>query len=194
VTVESDASSRTRARLITVAAVLIIILSSGAAFLPLAEKVPAPNVVGTLLLAVGIIELLAGTQRRQSKLLCMSAGAITAVAGLLLVLNPVTHIFPTTYLMVAWLVLRSVILAAASTQSAGSVRIWTIVSAATDLVLAFILLAGISIATLIVGIFGPTPEVIASFAWILALSFLVTGLWLLETASCERDFNPGAAG
>jgi uncharacterized membrane protein HdeD (DUF308 family) len=192
VTAQTDASSRTRARLIAAGAVLIMILSAGAALLPLAERVPAANVVGTLLLAAGIVELLTGTQRRQSKILCMLAGVLTAVAGLLLVLNPVTHIFPTTYLVVAWLVIRSVILAAASTQAQGSVRVWTIVSSATDLVLAFILLAGISIATLIVGLFGPTPEIIASFAWILALSFLVTGLWLLETASCERDYGSAA--
>jgi uncharacterized membrane protein HdeD (DUF308 family) len=192
VTAQSDASSRTRIRLITAAAVLIIILAAGAALLPLAESVPPSNIVGTLLLAAGIVELLAGTQRRQSRVLCMLAGAVTALAGLLLVLTPVTHIFPTTYLVVAWLIIRSVILAAASTQSQGSVRIWTIVSSATDLVLAFILLAGISIATLIVGLFGPTPAVIASFAWILALSFLVTGLWLLETASCERESSAPA--
>ncbi|QIK78493.1 hypothetical protein G7077_05835 [Sphingomonas piscis] len=180
-------SNRHRVRLITAAAVLIIILAAGAALLPLADAVPGANVVGTLLLTAGIIELLAGTQRRSSRIPCMIAGGVTAVAGLLLVLNPVTHIFPRSYLIVAWLILRSLILAVVSTRTGGSVRLWTIVSAATDLALAFILLAGISIATLIVGLFGPTPEVIASFAWILALSFLVTGLWLLETASCERD-------
>ena len=189
-TLRTDASSsRTRIRLITAGAVLIMLLAAGAALLPLAERVPAANVVGTLLLAAGIVELLAGTQRRESRILCMVAGGVTAIAGLLLVLNPLTKIFSTTYLIVAWLVLRSVILAAASTQAGGSVRIWTIVSAATDLALALILLAGLSIATLIVGLFGPTPEVIASFAWILALSFLVTGMWLLETASCERELR-----
>jgi uncharacterized membrane protein HdeD (DUF308 family) len=188
VTLRTDPSpNRTRIRLITAGAVLIMLLAAGAALLPLAERVPAANTVGTLLLAAGIVELLVGTQRRESRILCIVAGAVTAIAGLLLVLNPVTHIFPTTYLIVAWLVVRSVILAGASTHSGGSVRMWTLVSAATDLALAFILLAGISIATLIVGLFGPTPEVIATFAWILSLSFLVTGMWLLETASCERE-------
>lgn len=193
-TLRTDAiSSRTRIRLISAGAVLIILLAAAAALLPLADRVPAANVVGSLLLAAGIVELLTGTQRRESRVLCMAAGAITAIAGLTLVLTPLTHIFPTTYTIVAWLVLRSVIMVAASTRSGGSVRIWTIVSAATDLALAFILLAGISIATLIVGLFGPTPEVIASFAWILALSFLVTGIWLLETASCERELRAGSA-
>lgn len=187
-TVATDASSnRTRARLITAAAILVILLAGAGALLPLADRVPGANVIGSLLFAAGLVELLAGTQRRQSKMLCMVAGAVTAIAGLLLVLRPVTHIFPTTYLVVAWLVVRSLILGASSTYSGGSVRKWTLVSAATDLALAMILLTGISIATLIVGLFGPTPEVIASFSWVLALSFLVTGLWMLETASCERE-------
>jgi uncharacterized membrane protein HdeD (DUF308 family) len=188
VTVTTDASSnRTRARLITAAAILIILLAGAGALLPLADQVPGANVIGSLLLAAGVIELLAGTQRRESKFLCMAAGAMTALAGLLLVLRPVTHIFPTTYLVVAWLVVRSLILGASSTYASGSVRLWTLVSAATDFALALILLTGISIATLIVGLFGPTPEVIASFSWVVALSFLVTGLWMVATASCERD-------
>jgi uncharacterized membrane protein HdeD (DUF308 family) len=188
VTAARDASSnRTRARLITAAAILIMLLAAGGALLPLADRVPGANVIGSLLLAAGLVELLAGTQRRQSRILCMTAGSVTAIAGLLLVLRPVTHIFPITYLVVAWLVVRSLIMAASSTYAGGSVRAWTLVSAATDLALALILLAGISIATLIVGLFGPTPEVIASFSWVLALSFLVTSLWMLVTASCERE-------
>jgi uncharacterized membrane protein HdeD (DUF308 family) len=188
VTETADAiSNRTRVRLITAAAVLTLLLAAGAAILPLAEHIPAANVVGSLLLAAGFVELLAGTQRRQSRYLCMSAGAVTAIAGLLLVLRPVTHIFPVTYLVVAWLLVRSLIVGIASFRSDGSVRMWTIVAAATDFALAFILLAGISIATLIVGLFGPTPEVIASFAWVLSLSFVATGLWMMETANCERS-------
>lgn len=190
-TAATDASSnRTRARLITAAAILIILLAGAGALLPLADEVPGANVIGSLLLAAGVIELLAGTQRRETKYLCVVAGAVTAIAGLLLVFRPVTHIFPTTYLVVAWLVVRSLVLGASVTHTSGTVRIWTMVCAATDVALALILLAGISIATLIVGLFGPTPEVIASFSWVLAFSFLVTGLWMLATASCERDTAP----
>ena len=60
-------------------------------------------------------------------------------------------------------------------------------SAATDVALGLLLLVGLSIATLIVTLFGPTTEMVASFAWILAISFVVTGGLLLEIASCERD-------
>ena len=39
---------------------------------------------------------------------------------------------------------------------------------------------------LIVSLFGPTPPLIAHFAWILAISFVATGSMLLEVASCAR--------
>ena len=64
---------------------------------------------------------------------------------------------------------------------------WTGLSAAMDFLLAVLLIAGLSISTLVVSVFGPTPEMIASFAWVLAASFVVTGMLLLEVASCESE-------
>jgi hypothetical protein len=48
-------------------------------------------------------------------------------------------------------------------------------------------MAGLSISTIIVSIFGPTPPMIASFAWFVAASFVANGLLLLEVSSCERE-------
>jgi hypothetical protein len=59
-------------------------------------------------------------------------------------------------------------------------------SAGMDFLLAALLVAGLSIATIVVSIFGPTAQLIASFAWVLAASFAVNGLLLLEVASCEK--------
>ena len=56
-----------------------------------------------------------------------------------------------------------------------------------DLLLGVLLLAGLSIAAVVVSLFGPTPNLIASFAWILAASFVTTGLMLIEIASCEGE-------
>jgi hypothetical protein len=50
-----------------------------------------------------------------------------------------------------------------------------------------LLIAGLSASTLVVSLFGPTRELIASFAWFLAASFVANGLMLLEVASCERE-------
>jgi len=124
----------------------------------------------------------------------MAAGGVTTIAGLLFLLNPETHFFPIVTPIIGWLVLRSLILAYASTHLKGSVRTWMGLSAGMDFLLAVLLIAGLSIATIIVSIFGPTPQLIASFAWVLAASFAVNGLLLLEVASCERSSYDGGDG
>jgi hypothetical protein len=50
-----------------------------------------------------------------------------------------------------------------------------------------LLITGLSISTIVISVFGPTAELVAAFAWVLAASFVVNGLLLLEVASCERD-------
>ena len=109
------------------------------------------------------------------------------MAGLLFVLNPETHFFPTVWPIAGWLVVRSVVLAATATETRGSVRTWTALSAGMDFLLAVLLITGLSVSTIVVSVFGPTRELVAAFAWILAASFVVNGLMLLEVASCERD-------
>jgi hypothetical protein len=117
----------------------------------------------------------------------MTAGTITALAGLLFVVNPETHFFPTVWPIVGWLLLRSVVLAGASVETRGSVRTWTALSAGMDFLLAVLLIAGLSISTIVISVFGPTRELVAAFAWVLAASFVVNGLLLLEVANCESE-------
>lgn len=175
-----------RARALRVAGIAIILLGVGAALLP-AGKTISSDMIGGLLIAAGLIETVAGSLRRESRAFAMAAGVVTALAGLLFIVNPETHFFPTVWPIIGWLLIRSVILAYASTHLTGSVRIWMGVSAGMDFLLAALLIAGLSIATIIVSLFGPTPQLIASFAWVLAASFVVNGLLLLEVASCERS-------
>jgi hypothetical protein len=59
-------------------------------------------------------------------------------------------------------------------------------AAGTDLTLGAILLFGLSASTLTLALFGITPEIIRGFAWIVALSFVATGMLLIEVASTER--------
>ena len=103
---------------------------------------------------------------------------------MLFVVNPETHFFPTVWPIIAWLVLRCLLLGYASTLARGSARRWMAFSAGMDLLLAVLLIAGLSSTALVVSLFGPTPQLIASFAWVLAASFVVNGLMLLEVASC----------
>ncbi len=179
-------SDRTRARGLRVAGVAIMLLGAAAALLPVNEGISS-DVLGAMLVAAGLLEVVAGSLRSDVRPYAMTAGGITAFAGALFIINPETHFFPTVWPIVGWLLLRSLILAYASTHTAGSVRMWTAVSAGMDFLLAALLIAGLSIAAVVVSIFGPTPPLIASFAWVLAASFVVTGLLLLEVASCEQE-------
>ena len=185
----SGLSDKARARGIRVAGIAIILLSIGAALLP-AGKTISSDMIGALLIAAGLIELVAGSLRRGARPYSMATGVVTALAGLLFVLDPVTHFFPTVTPVIAWLLLRCVILVAICTESSGSVRTWTALSAGMDFLLAVLLVAGLSISTLVISIFGPTRELVASFAWVLAASFVVNGLMLLEVASCAEEPAP----
>jgi uncharacterized membrane protein HdeD (DUF308 family) len=180
-------SRRAPHRLIAVCGVVIILLSAGAALLPVVDGGASAAVVGSLLFVAGLVEAFAGTLHRQAKGLSVLAGAATTLAGILFVFNPIGHFSPTAVIVMGWLFARSLILGLAGRHSTGSVRMWTWLSAGMDLFLALLLLMGLSISSLVVVLFGPTAEVVAAFAWILALSFVVTGAMLLEIASCERQ-------
>lgn len=184
--VQSGMSDRNRARALRVAGIAIILLSAGAILLPAGKHISS-DMIGALLVAAGLIELVAGSLRREVRPFAMTAGGATTFAGLVFVLNHESHFFPTVLLVIAWLLVRSIILAAASLEAGGSVRIWTALSAGMDLLLAVLLIAGLSITTIVISIFGPTHWLIASFAWFVGASFVVNGLLLLEVASCERS-------
>jgi uncharacterized membrane protein HdeD (DUF308 family) len=177
---------RIRARALRIAGFVIILLGIGAAFLP-AGKTISSDMIGGLLLASGLIETIAGSLRREARPFAMVAGIVTALAGLLFIVDPETHFFPRVVPIIGWLMVRSLILLGALTETEGSVRLWTAISAGLDFLLGVLLIAGLSISTIVISLFGPTRELVASFAWILAASFIVNGLMLLEVASCERD-------
>lgn len=179
-------SDKTRARGIRVAGIAIILLGAGAALLPAGKSI-ASDMIGALLIAAGLIETVAGALRRGARPYAMASGIVTALAGLVFIMNPVTHFFPTVTPVIAWLLIRSFVLLLASGEATGSVRTWTALSAGMDFLLAVLLIAGLSISTIIISLFGPTPELVASFAWVLAASFVVNGLMLLEVASCAKE-------
>lgn len=181
--------SRTRALMIGVAGVAIILLSFGAALLPSADGWAGSQVVGALLVSAGLIEVAAGGLRKSGKLFAMLAGTVTVVAGSLLAIEPAATLVRATYVIIGWLGLRSIILGGSGMRVGGTIRAWTLLSAATDLILAATVLTGLSAAALTIALFGPTSAVVASFAWILALSFVVTGSYLVGIASAELGWH-----
>ncbi|HEY7005252.1 MAG TPA: hypothetical protein VH392_02105, partial [Sphingomicrobium sp.] len=120
----------------------IILLSAGAALLPAGKHVSS-DMIGALLLAAGLIEAVAGSLRKDVRHFAMAAGGVTALAGLIFVVNHETHFFPTVTIVIAWLLIRSVILAIGSLETGGSVRMWTALSAGMDFLLGVLLTAGL---------------------------------------------------
>lgn len=175
-----------RIQLIRLCGLAIIALGIASALSPAANGLPS-STIGLLLIAAGMIEIFAGTLRKEVHVFAISGGVVTVIAGLLFLFNPSTHFLPTVWPIIGWLILRGLILIWKSRMTGGTVRLWTRLSAAMDLLLAVLLIAGLSIAALVVGLFGPTPPLIASFGWVLAASFVVTGNLLLEVANCESS-------
>ena len=183
---ETSASPSVRANYVRVAGVVIILLSAGAALLPFLGAISGAVAIGLLLLIAGVVEMLAARLRREVRSLAILAGAATAVAGLLFLSNAGEGLLSSVTVVAAWLLVRAAILFLTSRQAGGSVRMWIWISALTDLVLGLALVAGLSAMSIVVTLFGPAPQIVASFAWVLALSFIATGTLLLEVASCER--------
>jgi uncharacterized membrane protein HdeD (DUF308 family) len=179
--------ARRHARSIRVAGLTIILLSAGAALLPLLGGVPGTWAVGVLLITAGAIELFAGTLRHETRSLAMLAGAVTAFAGVLFAFNSSGELLPSVTVVTAWLLARSAILFVTSRRAHGSVRTWLGLAAATDFGLGVVLLTGLSITTLVVMLFDAMPQLVSGFAWVLALSFVATGTLLLQVANSEQE-------
>lgn len=181
-TVLKPSRKSNRPLLIGACGVVVMLLAVRAAIMPTGKGWSNADVVATLLVLVGLIELAAGAAREEGKLPAMFAGAISLIAGILLAAEPGASLVRVTYLIIAWLGIRSIILFGAGLLANGFVQGWTILSAATDLVLAIMVLTGLAAAAVPIILFGPTSAVIGSFTLVLAISFAATGAYLLGVA------------
>jgi hypothetical protein len=173
-------------RLISLMGWLVLALGAGAAILPLVGPTQGAITIGTMLTFAGLAEIVAGTRRYETRKLAILAGAITMIAGLLFATDQATHFLSGLVIIAGWLFLRSLVLGLACFLEHGAVRRWTGIAAATDFLLALITAVGFSVSSLVVTLFGATPPLIASFAWLLAISFLATAMLLIQIASCAE--------
>ena len=180
-------SNAARSLVIRSAGVLILLLAIGAALLPIAKGIPARVEIGVLLAAAGIFELAAVAARRGHHIAAGAAALASLLAGLRLLLDSDINFLTILNFVILWLVLRSGALLVSSRHSPSPLCTWVYLAAAVDFALAVLLLVGLPVAVLVYGLFGTTDEIVATFAWVLAASFVVNGLMLLEVASCERD-------
>lgn len=172
--------------LIRGAGALIILLAFASALLPLAQHIPGRTIVGSMLIAAGAIELAAVFARSGHRLAHAIAAGASLAAGLRLVLDPGANFFTVLNLVILWLVVRAAALFALALRSRGPICTWIYFAAAVDFLLAVFLLGGLPVAVLIYGLFGQTGEIVATFAWILAASFVASGLLLIAGATDDR--------
>jgi uncharacterized membrane protein HdeD (DUF308 family) len=178
-------STATRTTIIRTAGLLIFLLAFGAALLPMAAHIPAQRVIGLLLLAAGIIELVAVWARRGHHISAGIAAGASVVAGLRLALDPHANFLTVLNLVILWLVVRSVALLLSSRHSPSPLCTWVYLAAGIDFALAVLLLGGLPVAVLVYGLFGATDEIVATFAWVFAASFAAAGLLLMAAAPLE---------
>jgi uncharacterized membrane protein HdeD (DUF308 family) len=165
-----------------------MLLAGAALLLPEVAASSGALVVGELLLIAGLLEIVAATGRKKARLPSILAGVATLAAGAMFLTREETRFLPNMTVVTFWLLLRVGALAIATLEAKGSaVRRWTGVAAATDLALAAILIVGLPIASIVIALFGTTGDLIATFSWILAASFLASAAMLLQIAACERE-------
>jgi uncharacterized membrane protein HdeD (DUF308 family) len=174
-------------------ALFTMLLSVVAFLLPELERLPRGGLVGWLLLLAGLAELAFGWKRAldMAGKTAIGSGLITAMAGLLFVLNPLADYYPVANIVMIWLFVRGAwVLAMAMRVRSERLGLWLAISAAADLLLGALLLGGLPIAAFVIALFGPTVEVVARFAMILAASFLANGLSQVGIALLQSKAEP----
>jgi hypothetical protein len=96
--------------------------------------------------------------------------------------DPSAGFFAVMNMVILWLVVRGAALLFSAARTSPPLGTWVGLAAATDLLLALALLAGLPVALLVYGLFGPTAQIVATFAWVFAASFIATGALLLAIA------------
>jgi uncharacterized membrane protein HdeD (DUF308 family) len=169
--------------------VLTLLIALVAFFLPDIHIVSSSVIVGGLLLVAGLAELAFGSKRGWDVVGTAAAwsGFITAAAGLLFVLKPSTAYFQVANAVTLWLLARGIFMLVMAWRT-GDLRCggWMALTGLADLTLGVILIAGLPVTALVVNMFGPTPEVVARFALILAVSFAVAGISQIAIALDQR--------
>ena len=171
-----------RAAVIRSAGLLILLLAAGSALLPMEKALPPHVVIGILLSLAGAFELAAVVARRGHHIPAGLAAAASLLAGLRLLVDPDVNFLTILNFVILWLVVRSAALFLSARHSRRPLCTWVYLAAAVDFALAVLLLAGLPVAVLVYGLFGTTDEILATFAWVIAASFVPAG-WLLVVAA-----------
>lgn len=189
-TKEDSAQSLSKKWTWTLASGLFTLFLAAVAFLlPVVEWMPRGGLVGWVLFLAGMSEFTFGWKRGLDWVgkAAVGSGVVTALAGLLFIANPLAGYFPVANVVTAWLVLRGAwVLAMGMHVRSQRLGPWLVLSGAADVLLGVALAVGLQVAALVVTLFGPTREIVAQFALILTVSFVITGLSQVAIALVQR--------
>ena len=171
---------------------LTMALAVAAALLPVVDWGPTARVVGWLLFLARLAQMAFGARRERSvRLTLIVSGLLTAAAGLAFIANPLAPYFPVANVVTLWLLVRGAwVLGRATLIKVPRSPFWLGASGAMDLVLGLLLASGLPVALLVVGMFGPTPAIVARFSLVLAASLLVTGLAEIAISRAPAPSQP----
>jgi len=170
-------------QVIRAAGYAVILASAAAALLPAGEFENGPIIVGSLMLFVGLLEILGNLLRASGRRAGTAAGLASVAAGALIFAQPVSSFLTTVYVFIGWLLVRALLLGISAIENVGPIRRLTSMAAVVDLILAGVVWTGLTASTLVIALFGPTMPIIADFAWVVTISFVGSGLLLVKLAS-----------
>jgi uncharacterized membrane protein HdeD (DUF308 family) len=165
----------------------VMLASAAAAILPATNFENGPMIVGGLMFIVGLFEVLANLLRTTGKRAGAAAGAASVAAGVLIFAQPASSFVTTVYVFMGWLLVRGLLLGISAIENVGPIRRAVTMAAALDFILAAVVWTGLTASTLVIALFGPTKPIIADFAWLIAISFVGSGLLLVKLANDQSE-------
>lgn len=168
-----------------------ILLAAVALALPLTHVHVLPRLVGWMLLAGGLSELLLSWTGRHSWTgrLAFASGALTIALAALFISAPWSGLHPLAPFVMIWFLLRGILSLDTGFQSRfGPTANWTwlLVRGFVDLGLGLALMAGAPLAMFAILIFGEVREFVTVFSAALAASFAVAGVGLVAIGLSQR--------
>ena len=168
-----------------------LLLAAAALAVPITQVHILPRLVGWILLAGGLSELILSWTGRHSWTgrLTFGSGALTVILAALFIGAPWHGLHPLAPAVMIWFLLRGILSLDVGFQSRLGPTAnwaWLLVRGFADLGLGLALMAGAPLAMFAIVIFGEVREFVAVFSASLAVSFAVAGIGLVFIALAQR--------
>lgn len=192
---QSEGQSQIRLASAIASGVITIAVAVAALFLPLVQSIPKAGFLGLLLSVAGFVEVALGLVLRGEEFgkAAIASGLVTVTVGLTFAIAPNAGFYPVAPAMGVWLGLSGacMLLGALALKGRGTGS-WLVATGGIDILLGILLYKGLRITSLAYILFGPSPQMVATLALVVALSLTVRGVCQIAIGVIER--RPAAKG